>query len=562
MATGKRPFPEDSSPRLIDAILHQTPVTPRAVKASVSPELERVILKCLEKDPTLRYQSVTEVGVDLRRLSATGEVVIPASTPPRSRRWLHVAIGVVILAIATFIAYRPLNPPGAPSSDPAGGKIMLAVLPFDNLSADPEQEYFSDGMTEEMIAHLGRLQPDRLGVIARTSAMHYKGIDKRVDEIGRELGVDYILEGSVRRAAERVRITAQLIQVSDQTNLWAESYERELANVFAVQNDVAERAVRVNPEAREAYLKGRYYWNKRSEEGLKRGLMYFQQAIEIDPTYAPAYAAVADSYGVLANNGFLPPEKGYPKARVAALRALEIDDTLAEAHTSLASVISGYDWDWSGGEKEYKRALALNPGYATAHHWYALFLSWQGRHDEAIRETEQARRLDPLSPRINENVGEMFYLARRYDQAISALRKALDLFPDDMQAHIDLGKTYLQKGLYEQAVAEFNSITDAHTPFRLMSLACAHAMAGRRDEAREALDELREQSRQRYTSPGDFAVVYAALGEREQAFLWLEKAFDERDSWMPYLKVEPLFDPLRSDPRFQDLQRRVGLPLD
>jgi TolB-like protein/Tfp pilus assembly protein PilF len=453
---------------------------------------------------------------------------------------------------------------------------MLAVLPFDNLSADPEQEYFSDGMTEEMIAHLGRLQPDRLGVIARTSAMHYKGIDKRVDEIGRELGVDYILEGSVRRAAERVRITAQLIQVSDQTNLWAENYERELADVFAVQNDVAERiadslmlellpaqqdrlanAPRVNPEAREAYLKGRYYWNKRTEEGLKRGLTYFQQAIEMDTTYAPAYAAVADSYSALASNQFLPPEAGYPKERVAALRALEIDDTLAEAHTSLAAVIHLYDWDWSGAEKEYKRALALDPGYATAHHWYALFLSWLGRHDEAIREIEQARRLDPLSPKISANAGVVFYYARRYDQAISALRKALDLFPDDVNSHLQLGTIYLQKGLYEQAVVEFSTATDAHE-----LLACAHAMAGRRDEALAALDELKEQSRRRYTSPGDFAVVYAALGEREQAFLWLEKAFDERDGWMLYLKVAPLFDPLRTDPRFQDLVRRVGLPPD
>jgi tetratricopeptide (TPR) repeat protein len=330
-----------------------------------------------------------------------------------------------------------------------------------------------------------------------------------------------------------------------------------MLELLPAQQDRLAEAPRVNPEAREAYLKGRYYWNKRREEGLKKSLMYFQQAIEIDPTYALAHAGVADSYVALANNRFLPSEVGYPKARVAALRALEIDDTLAEAHTSLASVISGYDWDWSGAEKEYKRALALNPGYATAHQWYALDLSSLGRHDEAIREIKQARLLDPLSPRINQNLGLVFYHARRYDQAIIALRKTLDLFPDDQASHYDLGKTYLQKGLYEQAMTEFNSTTDAHVP-----LACAHAMAGRRNEALEILDELKERSRQHYTPPGDFAFVYAALGEREQAFLWLEKAFDERDGWTLTLKVDPLFDPLRSDPRFQDLLRRVGLPPD
>ena len=459
---------------------------------------------------------------------------------------------------------------------------MLAVLPFDNLSGDPEQEYFSDGMTEEMIAQLGRLQPARLGVIARTSAMHYKGTDKRVDEIGRELGVDYILEGSVRREAERVRITAQLIQVSDQTHLWAQSYERELAGMFAIQSEVSRRIARslevellpaqqarlpsarsVDPQAYEAYLKGRYYWNKRTREGLEKGLEYFQQAIEIDPGYALGHVGVADTYGILGDNNLLPPEETFPKARAAALKALEIDENLAEAHTSLALVIFGYDWDWEGTEQEYKLAVKLNPSYATAHHWYGMFLSNMGRHEEAIAEIRKARELDPLSPRINANVGRVLYFARRYDQAIEELKKALELHPNNMAAVNSLADAYWLKEMYDEAIATFERgrIIGGASAEEVAALREAYAEEGTRGVLRLWLKEAESRRTEGHLVPPlGLAGLHVGLGETDQAFAWLEKGYAERDYDMTLLRVYPFFDPIREDPRFQSLLRRLNFP--
>jgi TolB-like protein/Flp pilus assembly protein TadD len=338
----------------------------------------------------------------------------------------------------------------APVEETGPRKVMLAVLPLENLSADPEQEYFSDGLTEEMIAQLGRLHPESLGVISRTSAMRYKGTDKGADEIGRELGVSYILEGTVRREASQVRITAQLIQVSDQTHLWAESYDRDVAAVFAVQSEVAQRiahslevellpaqvtrpasASSINPEAHEAYLKGRYNMNKRTPQGLQKGLRYFEQAVEKDPEYALAYAGVADTYILLGSTQYalLSPEEAMPRAKGAATKALEINDSLAEAHASLANVKLIYKWDWAGAEREFQRTLALHPGYSHAHHWYSLQLAATGRTEEGFSAIRRARRLDPLSPIINVTVGWHFYLARQYDRAVEDLRNTLEMEP-------------------------------------------------------------------------------------------------------------------------------------
>lgn len=475
-----------------------------------------------------------------------------------------------------------LEPESKPDSlgRPPAGKIMLAVLPLDNLSADPEQDFFSDGLTEEMIATLGRLHPERLGVIARTSAMQYKDADKTVDQIGRELGVDYILEGSVRRADDRVRITAQLVQVRDQTHLWAQHYNRTLDDVFAIQSDVAECVARclalqllpdqqaslaqsstASAAAHEAYLKGRYYWNKRTEAGFKKAIEYFEQAVGIDPNYALAHVGLADCYNLLPNYGFLPPKESFPKAKAAALKALKIDDALAEAYASLGHLRFFYEWDFPGAEKDFKRAIKLNPSYATAHQWYALYLSAMRRREEAIAEIEQARQLDPLSLIINTNMGDVICDAGQLDRAIEQYRKTLELDPGFSAAYVSIAWAYEVKGMHDQAIAAIQQATrlSGERPKHMALLGVAHARAGRRAEALSILDELKERWKRQAGRAWAIAAVYIALGEKDQAFEWLEKAYEERDFYLLFLKGEWLYDSLRDDPRFDDLLRRIGL---
>lgn len=462
-------------------------------------------------------------------------------------------------------------------------RTMLAVLPFDNLSADPDQEYFSDGMTEELIAQLGRLEPSQLSVIARPSAMRYKATSKRVEEIGRELGVNYVLSGSVRRVGNRVRITAQLAQVHDQTQLWAQSYDGTLSDILGLQSDVAKAIGReikvvlppsdqamlttrrqINPEAYEAYLKGRYYWNKRTEDALNKAAEYFQQAIRMNPEYALAYSGLADSYILLGDTGYgiLPPRQAMRDAKPAAIRALEIDDTLAEAHTSLASVREQFDWDWDDSEREYKRAIELQFGYANAHHWYAYLLAQMGRLDEAAAEILCARELDPLSLIINADLGWVYYLAHRYDQAIERLFKTLELDPNFIRAHYLLGRSYVEKAVYHKAIEELQRASDlsARKAVYLAGLACGYAASGRAREAMQILGELKERSKTRYVPPFDIGLVYIALGQVDSGFAWLEKAFEEGSDFKDELGAGPALDPLRTDPRFQDLVRRFGLP--
>ena len=500
----------------------------------------------------------------------------------KRRRWVW-AMALAALP-GLLVALLALNVGGLrdrlwPRASSPAGRVMLAVLPFDNLSGDPEQEYFSDGMTEEMIAQLGPLQPARLGVIARTSAMKYKNTDKGIGEIGQELGVDYILEGSVRREAERVRITAQLIQVSDQTQLWAESYERELAGVFAIQSDVAGRIARslevellpaqqarlasassVDPEAHEAYLKGRYYWNKRTEEGIKKSLDYFQQAIARDPDYALAYSGLADAYSAGVAYGYLPGEESLPRMRAAALKAVELDDTLAEAHVSLSS-ISWEKLDWLGVERELQHAIELNPNYATAHRWYSIHLAARGRHEQALVEAKKALELDPVSLPINVSVGVRFYYLRRYDQAIEQFNKTIELDPNYFHTYFWLGQVYGKNKMYDEAIAAHQkAFALSNRPYEVAGLGFAYGAAGRRDEALNILEELEQLSKQKYVFPMSFAFVYIGLGEREQALDWLEKSFEENPGRLASISVDPWFDPLRSDPRFQSLLRRMNFP--
>jgi TolB-like protein/DNA-binding winged helix-turn-helix (wHTH) protein/Tfp pilus assembly protein PilF len=458
-------------------------------------------------------------------------------------------------------------------------KVILAVLPFDNLSHDADQEYFSDGLTEEMITQLGKLNPERLTVIARGSVAKYKDSRLAVNEIGRELHADYLVQGSVRRASDRVRISVQLIQVRDQTDLWAESYDRELKDILALQDSVtrtianqihitltpgqqtrlASRAS-LDTEAYEAYLKGRYYWNKRTADGLQKALIYFQQAIIKDPAYGAAYSGLADCNSGLAWHGFKSPAEALPQANAAALKAIEIDPQSAEAHASLGLVLD-HRWDWVGAEAEFKHALKLDPRYANAHHWYGDNLSVLGRHGEALREAKEALELDPLNLMIGTWVGLRYYLARKYDLAIEQGRNTVELDTNFAAAHLLLGENYLQKGLPEQGLAELQTAASlsGNSPLYLAQVAVAQALAGNKPEALRFIAQLQAVSNDRYVSPYGLAQIYAALSDKEQSFKWLQIAYDDRAVWMSYLAVDPLFDGLRGDLRFQNLLRRIRL---
>jgi TolB-like protein/Flp pilus assembly protein TadD len=452
------------------------------------------------------------------------------------------------------------------------------------MSGDPGQEYFSDGMTEEVIAQSGRLNPRRLGVIARTSSMKYKRTNKGVAEIGRELGVDYILEGSVRRASDRVRITAQLIQVKDQTHLWAESYEKSLADIFAIQSEVAgriahslavellparqaalERASTRNSCAYDAYLKGRYFWNKRTVVGITTGIQYLQQAIGTDPKFARAHAGLADCYTSLVEYGWSLPTKEMPKAMAAAGKALEIDQDLAEAHTSLAHAKFCYERNWAGAEKGFKRAIELNPSYATAHEWFSDYLAAMERFEEADAEGRQAQQLDPLSLIISANRAQILYYKRQYERAVGECLRALEMDLNFWFAHWVLGCSYLELGMTREAIAALQEAAALSRPHGgninvLPSLAQAYVTVGRKRKALRLADELKALSQKRYVSPYCHALIYAALGDKDCAFAWLEKARQERCSWLTLLKVDPRVDALRSEPKFHDLVSRLGLP--
>ena len=496
--------------------------------------------------------------------------------------WRMVAaVGLMAVAVLWVSGYRPWSP-AARQSTSASGRFLVAVLPFENLTGDPDQEYIGDGMTEELIAQLGRTDPSRLGVIARTSAMQFKNTTKRADQIGSELGVNYLLEGSVRTTGSRVRIAVQLIETQRQSQLWAEQYERDAGNLLTLQREVAEAIARqittslaiaplhisdarrhsTNAEAYEHYLRGRYYWSKNTADRLQQAMEHFHRAIELDPSYALAYSGLADTYTLLGADGFSPMSEAYPLGRTAALKALELDDTLGEAHNSLAAITADYYWDWAEAERHFKRAIALNPNYEPALRFYSFYLAAMGRIDEALDFAERARRLDPVSPEAQMNLGVILYFARRYDEAVEEITEALELAPDFGPAHVMLGRVYVAKGAPDRAVEELERAQSlmGRRPDVVTPYAYALARAGREREARTMLDGLRQLSKPRPAAPFRVAMVHIALGETDRAFEWLEKALETRDWQMALLKVEPAFDVLRSDQRFAALVGRVGLP--
>src|SRR5580658_7841941 len=455
----------------------------------------------------------------------------------------------------------------------------LAVLPLESLSSDASQDYFADGMTDELISDLGQISA--LRVISRTSVMGYKHARKPLPQIARELKVDAVVEGTVLRSGDRVRITAQLIDASSDKHLWSESYEGELRDTLGLQNQVAraiadqirikvkpqekaelKNAKVVHPEAYESYLKGRYFWNKRTMEGLKVALAYFNQAIEEDPKYAEAYSGLADTYALSGDWQYsvMTPKEAFPKAKAAAIKALELDSSLGEAHNSLAFCLDGFDWNFDSAGKEFRRAIDLNPGYATAHHWYAWHLSLLGRFDEAIAEMKKAQNLDPLSLIINSDLAELLVLAHSYDESMQQSRKTIEMDPNFALAHSQLAQAYLQEHRYEEAVAEMQKAVQlsGDSPTCIANLARAYVASGKRSEALKLLSDLKKRSNSTYSNAAEIAVIYVSLGDTDQAMSWLERGYEER--FNPGVLLRPGFDPLRSDSRFQNLVHRVGLP--
>jgi len=538
-------------------------------------------------ETTVRSEQIAlapEPGAEVETpVKAPAEVTFPPLVPTspgngtRKRATFYAVVSLVLVALV-WIGYREFRRESARPLAP-NGKTLLAVLPFDNLTGDPAREYLSDGLTEELITELGGIRADRLGVIARTSVMGYKHTNKRVDQIGRELGVEYVLEGSLRQAADRVRIAAQLIRVSDQAHVWAQEFDSDLRDVLIMEADVARKIAaetrvkldetpsplpspaRVDPEAYEFYLKGRYFWNQRTNEGLHRAIQYFLQATDKDPLDARAYAGLADSYVLLGSYGDVVQNEANSMARKAAKKALQLNPSLAEAHTSLALVGPDHAWDWAGSQREFLRAIALDPNYATAHHWYGDgYLAPMGRTEEAVAEVRLAEKLDPLSPIIATDVAKELYYARRYPEATAQLKKVLELSPNYPMALEWMRWMQINDGKYADALATLELERRTLPPARyLLGKATILGTSGQRDRARELISQVLRVAQTQYANPAEIAFAYAAMGDMDNAFLWFDTAFDAESSWLTGLKVVPGYAPLHSDPRYPVLLFRVGL---
>ena len=577
MLTGRRAFRGDSVADTMSAILREEPPELAGTNREIPPSLERIVRHCLEKSPQARFHAAGDVAFALEEVSGASAAA-PLAAPAGHRRNRLAAIGAALAALLVIAVFgiRPLRR-SLSHSAPSGAIRSIAVLPLENFSRDPEQEYFADGMTEELITDLAQIRS--LRVISRTSVISYKGTKKRIPQIARELDVDAVLEGSVQRAGQRVRITAQLVRAATDQHLWAKSYERDLREVLSLQSEVAQAVARevqavvtpeeqarlgrarpVNPEAHEAYLKGRYSLHKQTEESIRKAIEFFNQAIAKDPGSAPAYAGLADSYSAL-RSVYAAPRDVMPKAKKAALKAVELDEALPEAHVSLGNVKFYYDFDWPDAEKEFQLALELNPNFADGHDAYATYLAAMERHAESAAHVERAEELDPLSLPILADAAWVFYCARQYDRAMEASRRAVELDPRFWPAYTYLGLAYEKMGRFPEAIAALEKARqlDDNTAIFEM-LGGAYAASGRKDDARKVLSELTERSKQRYVCPYEVATVYVGLGEKESALQWLQKAEEDRADCVPWMRPDPKLDPLRGDPRFQDLMRRVGFP--
>jgi serine/threonine protein kinase/tetratricopeptide (TPR) repeat protein len=587
MATGVLPFRGDTSAAIAHALLGTVPAAPVHLNPRIPTELECIITRALQKDRDLRYQSAAEMRTDLRRIRGAAELNSatraplptaerqPAAQSSHVRRYMTVgAAFLFLLALsgAAFLKWQLARR----AADP-GTIRSLAVLPLANLSADPSQQYLVDGMTEELTSEISQLHS--LRVISRTSTMQYRDTQKKAPQIAKELHADGLIEGSILRVNDRVRITAQLIHGPSDTHVWSKSYERDLRNVIALQHEIASdiarevrislgsqeqahlaRAREVIPEVHEAYLRGRFHLQNGSQASIYRALDYFQQAIQKDVEYAPAYAGVADAYTAM-RSVYAAPSEVMPKAKAAALKAVALDETLPEAHVSLGGVLMFYDYDWPNAEREFQRALDIKPSYAEAHDYYAMFLVANRRFQAAVDEILRARQLDPVSGLIAADAAWVFYLKRDYDQFMEQAKAAVELAPNYWLGHLQLGLAYEKKGDFARALQELEEARRMDDNYGVLEmLAGTYAAAGQPDEARRITEEMVKRSKKRYVCAYEVATTYAGLKDRESAFLWLRKSLDERADCSPWIAADPKLDPLRADPRFQDLLRRLGLP--
>jgi serine/threonine protein kinase/tetratricopeptide (TPR) repeat protein len=583
MATGTLPFRGESSGVIFESILNRTPPSVVRLNPDTPPKLEEIVSKCLEKDRNLRYQHASEIRTDLQRLKRDTESGKAVSTGTATARWSQrsLLIGVVVLvfviaAIAVTAVYF-----GSGGHTPIKS---VAVLPFSNASGDPNAEYLSDGITEGVIDRLSGLPT--LKVISRTSAFRYKRRDIEPQKVAKELGVDALVTGRVVQRGDDLSVSAELVDAREDKQLWGEQYSLKLADAVSVQQEIATaisgnlrvrltseektrlvKSAATNSEAYQLYLKGRYHANQTTAAEVKKGIDYFQQAIEKDPGYALAYAGLADSYSTLGGGWvYLPPIDSFPKAKAAAMKALEIDDTLAEAHAALAYVVYYADWDWPRAEREFKRAIELNPNSALAHDRYAKCLNTRLRFKESMSEAQRAQELDPLSPEIVSELGSVLLLARRYDESIAQFQKALDLNPNLPVVRALLAWAYAMKAMYPQALTEYDKIPDqdkavaAENQLVAGGLGWVYAVSGRRADALKIAKEFRDLSSHAYVDFYFVAGIYAGLADKDEAFRLLEKGYEEHSASMPYLTVDSFWNGMRSDPRYADLLRRIGLP--
>jgi serine/threonine-protein kinase len=616
MVTGRLPFLGETMPETLSLILQKEPAPLARYAHDVPAELERIITKTLTKDREERYQTAKDLLIDLRNLKRKSEVdaeiertVAPEHRPQQStsgsqnaaatasgtaaatgsanaehsassaayivsaikQHKLAATLALLVILVAIFGLRAYLQ-----ARNPEVVIDSIAVLPFQNKSTEADTDYLSDGLAESLLYRLSQLP--NLRVSPTSSVSRYKGKEIDPVKVGQELGVNAVLSGRIVQHGDYLTISAELVDVRYNKLLWGEQYDRKVSDLLATQREIAREIVEKlklkvsgeekglakhyteSNEAYQLYLKGRFYWNKRTGESLKKSIEYFNQAIEKDPGFALAYAGLADCYVVPANR--LPPRDALPKAKAAAMRALELDDTLAEAHTTLGRVLASYDWDWPGAEREYKRAIELNPRYAIAHQWYGGYLEAMGHRDEAVAERKLSQELDPLSPIVNFEYGLSLFYAREYDQAIEQFNKTLELDSNFPPPYQFLPACYEQKGMYDEAIAGFKKAIPLMGGSELTrgGLGHVYAVTGKKREALAMIDELKRLSNQGYVPSTSIALVYAGMGDKDQAFAWLEKGYEERGFQMQWLSIEPRWNNLRSDPRFANLTRRVGLP--